>query len=217
MLGVNLVEARIYVNFDNDEPWPDVEAPIHLPRLRRLYVSHAEVLDYLVAPALEEIAFWSTEDIKTQSCFGSFVDRSGCTLRRLVLEGDVEAVTVARLLKVTTSIVELVIISTSPADFADLTVVPDAVPIAPQLQFIDIAGKSGRRPDYDMYVQMIYSRWQQPHRAVRATSLLSIDRLGSQWHHALEDLRREGLDFRLEEGVAADEAMRPLTYQPTWN
>ncbi|KAJ7173308.1 hypothetical protein C8R46DRAFT_1215261 [Mycena filopes] len=53
--GLNLVEIRLSINFDG-EPWPDVTDAVHLPSLRRLYTSHCEVLDFLVAPALEELA-----------------------------------------------------------------------------------------------------------------------------------------------------------------
>ncbi|KAJ7173317.1 hypothetical protein C8R46DRAFT_1031676 [Mycena filopes] len=116
-LGLNLVELRILIAFD-DEPWPEVTQAMHLPCLRRLYVSDPVVLDYLIVPALTEIALeiWLGYGEKIESSFRPFVERSGCTLHRLSLHGGVEAATLAYLLKSATTITELVIIKSLEPD-----------------------------------------------------------------------------------------------------
>ncbi|KAJ7777004.1 hypothetical protein B0H16DRAFT_1879177 [Mycena metata] len=109
VLGANLVEVHIHVT-DNSEPWlADVDERIHLPCLRRLYVYDTEILDFLVAPTLEEISLWSDMEQEIQSRVRPFVERSACTLRRLCLVGYVDAVTITNILNDTTSVVELAI------------------------------------------------------------------------------------------------------------
>ncbi|KAJ6471913.1 hypothetical protein C8R45DRAFT_1013533 [Mycena sanguinolenta] len=51
----NLAEAHIGVRF-RDESWPDTGAIIGLPALKSLFISHPEVLRYIWAPVLQELA-----------------------------------------------------------------------------------------------------------------------------------------------------------------
>ncbi|KAJ6550857.1 hypothetical protein DFH09DRAFT_1319721 [Mycena vulgaris] len=60
-LAKNLVQARIEIQFD-EEPWPNSGEFADLLRLRCLYISDAEVLSYLRAPAVQEIAHYLEED-----------------------------------------------------------------------------------------------------------------------------------------------------------
>ncbi|KAJ7138214.1 hypothetical protein C8R44DRAFT_341786 [Mycena epipterygia] len=81
----NLVQARIYTDFD-DEPWSDTGEIIHLLRLQRLLVSHEEILNFLRVPVLQEIALkaYEEEDLN-HLLLDPFMLRSGCTLRHLQL------------------------------------------------------------------------------------------------------------------------------------
>ncbi|KAJ7648308.1 hypothetical protein DFH06DRAFT_1135752 [Mycena polygramma] len=83
-MAPNIVEARIFVAFDL-EPWPDSNEITDLIFLRRLFISHAEILDYLTTPHLEELAIYLRADEPSD-----FVDRlmaSSCPLRKLTLAG----------------------------------------------------------------------------------------------------------------------------------
>ncbi|KAJ7320892.1 hypothetical protein DFH08DRAFT_819139 [Mycena albidolilacea] len=55
-LATNLVEVYISAEFD-DNQWPDTDEIIILRHLRRLFVSNPQILNYIVAPAPEELAF----------------------------------------------------------------------------------------------------------------------------------------------------------------
>ncbi|KAJ7155805.1 hypothetical protein C8R46DRAFT_434030 [Mycena filopes] len=221
-LGLNLVEVRISIAFD-DEPWPAVTQVIHLPSLRRLYVSHPEMLAFLIAPALDEIALesWLGDGEEIQSNFRPFVERSRCTLRRLCLHGGVEAATLSHLLKGTTTITELAILrSIAPgaehddvALFDMLTIAPETPHIAPQLQSISLGCEPGNSLDRSRCLAMIHSRWKQPHRALRAADLLS-----AAAEDPVDDLnmREEGLDLMIQSGQLAQEVMKDWTYNPTW-
>ncbi|KAJ7609126.1 hypothetical protein FB45DRAFT_1039281 [Roridomyces roridus] len=58
-MATNLVEAHILIVSD-DEPWPDRNnQPINLHRLQRLYVSNMEILNYLKAPLVDELAVYT--------------------------------------------------------------------------------------------------------------------------------------------------------------
>ncbi|KAJ7777048.1 hypothetical protein B0H16DRAFT_1879206 [Mycena metata] len=226
VLGANLVEVRICLEFDI-EPWPHVDEPIHLPCLRRLYTSHVEILGYLSTPALDELALCMGEGDMIQSRFGPFVEQSGCSLRRLRLEGRVETAKIAHLLKETPSIVDLAIIFSSasnaekPAVLAMLTMIPDTPHVAPQLQSISIGCRPSCSLDHMKFTEMLYSRWKEPRHALGAAAFLSAN---SQYaleelreNETLKDLKREGLDFWMEYGPVAQKNIGLWTYYPGWD
>ncbi|KAJ7173322.1 hypothetical protein C8R46DRAFT_1189638 [Mycena filopes] len=222
-LAVSLVELRIVIDFD-DNPRPNVKETYHLPCLRRLYVSHPVLLGFLTAPSLEELAlnYWPDNGTEMQRSFGPFVERSGCTLKRLCLDGYVKAATLSRMLKDTTSITELVIIKSvvSGAEIDEaalLHMLMETPNVAPQLQSISLGCHLGRSPNHRLCLQMISSRWRQPHRALRAAALLSPDALAP--HHTLDvlNMRQEGLDLLVLDGPAAKRIMNDWTYHQSWN
>ncbi|KAJ7173316.1 hypothetical protein C8R46DRAFT_113150 [Mycena filopes] len=219
-VGSNLVEVRMILDFDFEatEPWSD--SAIHLPYLRRLFVSHAVLLHFLVAPALDEIALLTSYGDGIQSNFRPFVERSGCTVRRLCLYGRVEAASLADILKSTTTVTELVLVEAAELGGADsallpvLTLAPERPPLAPQLQSICLGSAEGNFLNLNVCMHMISSRWKQPHRALRAATLLSADPLSP-----VDDLnmRQEGLDLLILDGRRAEEIMGDWTYQTSWN
>ncbi|KAJ7155800.1 hypothetical protein C8R46DRAFT_1116493 [Mycena filopes] len=218
-LALNLVELRIDIAFD-DELWPALIQAMHLPCLRRLYTSHPHVLGHLVAPALDEIALESWPS--SGEIFRLFVERSGCILHRLCLQGCVEAATLADLLKGMTTITELAIIKSLEPDeegdddalLAMLTMSPGTPHIAPQLQSISLGCWLGNSLPRALCLAMIHSRWKQPHRVLRAANLLSADPLDP-----VDDLnmREEGLNLIIQSGRLAEEIMNNWTYHPSWN
>ncbi|KAJ7173295.1 hypothetical protein C8R46DRAFT_1348013 [Mycena filopes] len=217
-LARSLVELRIDIGFDDDEPWPEVTEVIHLPCLRRLYVNRSNVLDFLDTPALDEFALrlWSGDGDEIQGIFGPFAERSGCTLRRLCFYGCVEAATLAEMLKATANVTELVIIKSLELgeegdDFAllaMLTTSPETADVAPHLHSISLGCERDNTLDPTLCLAMIHSRWKLPHRALRAAALLSAEPLGP-----VDDLnmRREGLDLLVLDGPVAEEIMNDWT------
>ncbi|KAJ7862993.1 hypothetical protein B0H13DRAFT_2204066 [Mycena leptocephala] len=110
-LAKNLVVAYIAVSFD-EEPWPPSSETIELGSLLRLFVSHAEVLDNLRTPHLEEIAvaFLPGEAPSLPTHLSSLIIRSLCPLRRLCLAGGPAPGPTAEILSKIPSIVDLGII-----------------------------------------------------------------------------------------------------------
>jgi hypothetical protein len=79
-LATNLVEVYISAEFD-DNQWPDADEIIILRHLRRLFVSNPQILNYIVAPALEELAFSLVKDDTANDILPhleSFHSRSAC-------------------------------------------------------------------------------------------------------------------------------------------
>ncbi|KAJ7155799.1 hypothetical protein C8R46DRAFT_1196529 [Mycena filopes] len=226
--GLNLVELRLSIGFDND-PWPDVKDTVQLPSLRRLYTSRYQVLDFLVAPALEEMAlmFYRGDGENIQSSFGAFVERSKCTLRRLCLDGSVEADTVTRLLKDNKSITELAVIHGNRSNAAVLALLAILIidprssepQIGPQLESISIGCRAGCRIEATLYLEMVHSRWSPPYPTLKSVALLSTDTLGSAYSYmtSIPTFRKQGLNFLVQDGEDADEIMNHWTYHPSWN
>ncbi|KAF7336355.1 F-box domain-containing protein [Mycena venus] len=118
----SLIEARIIISFDND-PWPNPDGSgiIDLTSLRRLCVTHPDILNYIRTPRLEEIAvhFAKEEEKALPTYFVSILSRSRCPLRKLCLVGEPAAHPTADILRNIPSIVELsIIISPRAADTA---------------------------------------------------------------------------------------------------
>ncbi|KAJ7155787.1 hypothetical protein C8R46DRAFT_433913 [Mycena filopes] len=220
--GLNLVELRIIIG--SDEPWPPVTQVIQLPCLRRLYVNFLDVLDFLDTPALDEFALrvWSGHENDIQRTLGSFTERSGCTLRRLCLYGCVDVATLGQMLNTARSITELAIIKALEPDddrndfplLGVLTMTPGTHHVAPHLHSIFLGCERDNTLDLSMCLAMIHSRWKQPHQALRAAALMSVDPLGP-----VDDfnMRREGLDLLILDGSEAERTMANWTYETNWN
>ncbi|KAJ7434795.1 hypothetical protein FB451DRAFT_1571818 [Mycena latifolia] len=109
-LAQNLVEAHLAI-FGN-EPWPEDGDIIELPRLRRLYVSHGSILDYLRTPALQEITFRTREaDQDLLPTLDSFLIRSACALRRVCFRRYPDARTIIDILKKFPAITQVTILT----------------------------------------------------------------------------------------------------------
>ncbi|KAJ6568427.1 hypothetical protein DFH09DRAFT_1155367 [Mycena vulgaris] len=224
-LAFNLVEARIEVLFDK-EPWPHQGEAIPLRRLRRLYVSETTILNYLKAPALQEIAIYTRGDgaAGLQHPLESFLVRSACNLRRLCFRGSPIAREVSETLQKFTSITELAIVTCHPrGDFPtlyqaanaiiyDLTVDPFITPsgvLAPHLSGIDFGCESETYINYGLHLKMLESRWRAAECALKAAALVteSGPRPEPVTLAGFHSLCAEGLDLLLMNGSEGSEAI----------
>ncbi|KAJ7498105.1 hypothetical protein B0H11DRAFT_2383026 [Mycena galericulata] len=227
----DLVEARVRVNFDNTDPWPDSGETIQLLHLRRLDVSHVEILDYLSTPVLEDAALNCTEEEDTDfyTLLVTFLIRSSCPLRRLCIRGSPDPHAAAAVLQKISSVTELAILITNAASqetetFRTLLTILDGLGgawVSPQLSEIHFGfdGEKGVAIDYPLYLRMLQSRWKSAACALKGASLLT--RAGpcpdSETLCRLEELMKEGLDISLLSGSDATTVMDSWSYSTqTW-
>ncbi|KAJ7138175.1 hypothetical protein C8R44DRAFT_728346 [Mycena epipterygia] len=225
-LASNLVQARIQIRFD-DESWPESGEIIHVLRLQRLFSSHGDVLTYLSAPVLQEIAFDVPEEGDPNYLFylDPFVLRSGCILRRLSFSGSPTTDTAAEMLRKYPSIMELAIVHTSHQSFNEcmshLTIKNPSGSTAMSPQLLEIylgfySDDSGI--DYTLFLHMLQSRWKAKECALNSAALLTDSGTGPDpaTLHALDVLRRDGMDILVQQGTKASNAMDSWTYNPVW-
>lgn len=218
----NLVEARLIIDFD-EAPWPDSAEIIDVLCLRRLFVSPAEFLNYLKAPALQQIAL-DVVETDAPSVFHhleSLILRSGCTLQKLSLAGYPPASETIDILRKYPSITALTFIIHNERDasseaantlISHLTIPPHTPPhavIAPHLSDICIGCENETSIDHAAYLKMLRSRWDNEHCTLKAASL--VTHLGLRPDPAtlsgLEALRHDGLDLLVFEGSDAQAVM----------
>ncbi|KAJ7483505.1 hypothetical protein FB451DRAFT_1234812, partial [Mycena latifolia] len=157
-LALNLVEVRIDIRSDEDERWPD--EIINLTLLRRLYVSYPKILEYLRAPALQDIGFSLEENEGPEFPLGylePFIVRSGWIPL---------AHTAAKILQKFPSVSELVMIVHDPDyDRANTFISSLTIPnptasavLSPQLTTIYFGCSGSRCIDFTLYLKMLQSR-----------------------------------------------------------
>ncbi|KAJ7483363.1 hypothetical protein FB451DRAFT_1555352 [Mycena latifolia] len=231
-LAQNLVEARLAIF--GDEPWPEDGDIIELPRLRRLYVSHGSILDYLRTPALQEIAFRTREadqDLLLPT-LDSFLIRSACALRRVCFRGYPDARTVIDILKQFPAITQLAILTwnrdgdldnhctAANALISSLTVSnpPGSAAVSPQLTTIEFGCEEETYIDHALYLKMLESRWRAQSCALKSASLFMDSGPGPNptTLDGLHSLRNEGLDLSLQQGREAADVMGHWIYIPGW-
>ncbi|KAF7305223.1 ABC protein [Mycena kentingensis (nom. inval.)] len=177
----------VHVHVDVVEHHPDwaahIDEPIRLDRLRRLYASHPEVLDYLIAPSLAECSLRVEDDdaIFMQS-LARLVRRSGCTLRTLCVSGSLTRAIIPPILA------EDALLSLDTLRFIftpDLVTRPDISGIIDELT-TPLPGTESIRHlafsvgnlhalDCTSFVEMVYSRLHCDGYALRELSLLILD------------------------------------------
>jgi hypothetical protein len=225
-LARNLVEVRIVLKFSQDVQGPS--GVLYLSSLRRIYVSQASVLDRLVIPGLEKLAFYvgAGQAPSAQTHVESFLDRSSCPLRTLCLRGSPDTHLGAEILRKTPSILELGMFLTNASDEIDslvseLTVngVPGSSVIAPQLCYISVGCQNATYMDYAVYLKMLQSRWNKDGCALKRAALLrdsgpAPDRATLR---GLEVLQENGLELSLLEGPAGRKDIRRWLCRSTWD
>jgi hypothetical protein len=178
-LTQNLVRAHIGIAFDNG-PWPDTDEIITLHHLRYLHVTNLASLRFLKAPVLEGLAFCVNgypPDIVL-----AFLDRSRCPLRRLYLSGSPDARSATRIFGKLGSITELIIghevsgfvarnrvnaliVALTTSNLVGSTV------LVPHLRLVVVACGEDHYIDYATFVQMLKSRRQGAHCALKSAGL----------------------------------------------
>ncbi|KAJ7483486.1 hypothetical protein FB451DRAFT_107135 [Mycena latifolia] len=225
-LATNLVEAHIAVDF-NDAPWPGSDEVINLTLLRRLYVTHPEIFQYLRAPSVQEIALGLNKGDRPKHILPpleSFVMRSGCSLRRLCLYGFVADPTAVEILRKFPSVSELAIITADAEDAAYKAVnalisnltLPNptgGAVLAPRLSKIHFGCENECFIDYTLYLQMLESRWKAQDCALEGAALIirSGPRPDPTTLNALNMLRQDGLDFLFLTGSKATDVTNRWT------
>ncbi|KAF7371144.1 hypothetical protein MSAN_00749800 [Mycena sanguinolenta] len=223
-LAQNLVEAHIEIDFNDEELEPPKAGLINLPHLRRLFVSHSEVLDNLELHGLEGLALWVHEEQADDIVhhFESFFSHSECPLRRLCLRGS-DAHATAQILGKIPSVAELALAvneTHSQGDFDLFMSTLSSSEIAPQLHSLFFASEAGSIiDDYTAYLKMLRTRWEADGSALKNAALLAVaegsgpdlDTLGG-----LHALRLEGLDLLILEGSAASKEMFNWLYSSSW-
>ncbi|KAJ7138195.1 hypothetical protein C8R44DRAFT_341636 [Mycena epipterygia] len=225
-LAPNLVQARIYVNF-NEGDWPESDEIIHLPRLQRLFVSHDDILECLRAPVLQEIVFDVPEeaDLDYPLPLDPFMSRSGCTLRKLSFRRLPPTHAVVEVLQKYASVTELTIIhhlDTRANDLISQLTFPNSTgraAISPQLSKISFAfAVDSYTVDYTRYLDMLKSRWNAADCALRSAVLLTDSGKGPDpaTLRGLDALRQDGMNILVLDGEETSRLIDSWTYTPTW-
>ncbi|KAF8211003.1 hypothetical protein K438DRAFT_1808618 [Mycena galopus ATCC 62051] len=224
-LAHNLVEAHIKVELDH-EPWPDSE-PIDLPRLRGLYSSHPWILNYLKAPALEELAFLVDREDMANNSLGHleiFLGRLAGPLRRLCLQ-KANAHTIAQILGKFSFVTELVLMI---SDFDTQEQIDQLISaltfsgstmLALQLHSLFFGSDDGTLNDFDYttYYEMLKSRWRAEGSALKnAVLLVDYPGPGPEILRGFDALRQEGMDLLILEGSEATKEVFTWFRSSTW-
>ncbi|KAJ6530824.1 hypothetical protein DFH09DRAFT_1284992 [Mycena vulgaris] len=211
----NLVEASVFVRFDNEEPWPEDAEIINLMCLQRLFVSHPEVMRYLKAPALHAISIRVIQSEEPIHHLEPFLLRSSCNLRTLGLQGSPNSLQVVAILRQVPSIITLGILveqldasAETDALISHLTIT-EHTGSALHLTKISFGCQERTSVDYAAYLRMLQSRWKSENGALRSAALFTNEgpKLDEATARGLDLLRRDGLDFSSLEGPEAKEVM----------
>jgi hypothetical protein len=226
-LGHNLVEAHVAIAFDN-RPWPQIGEPMALLHLRRLYISHWEALDYLRAPALEELGLFTSYEDRVADILRpleSFHTRSACPLRRFYFRGLPDTHQTMQILDKFACITELALtievtdVQETDLLMAALAVSQDNAMVAPQLRalFVGCLNDTYGRIDFKLYLELLRLRWRTEGCALKRTALLTeCDGPDVATLQDLGALQQEGLDLLVLDGEKATREMDTWLYTPTW-
>ncbi|KAJ7123567.1 hypothetical protein C8R44DRAFT_875757 [Mycena epipterygia] len=215
--------AHIRVDFDELD-WPESGKTIDLFHLRRLFVSHGDILKYLRAPVLQEIGFFVNEEEPEEDLphLQPFVARSGCTLRKLSFRGTPIPRSVTEILRQYPSIIELVVVvlfgqSRSAGDLISMLTIPNAdgcAAMSPHLSRISFGSYDDSSIDYGLYLHMLQSRWQAEDCGLTGAALVIDSEIGpdAATLRGFDLLRRDGM-----KGAEAVNVMEGWVQSPTWN
>jgi hypothetical protein len=210
MTAKNLTEARICI-CDEETSLAAPGTIIELCGLRRLYVSRADVLDFLRLPALHDVAFYhESRELDTMQYLDSIVERSSCVLRRLCVEGLPVADMVTDILRTHQAIAELVVILLEPDSSVDADSLighlagqntEGVFTLAPQLNGMFFGCQNGNSFDYGLYHDMLLSRWKTGAlRSAGLTTYSDSERPDSSTYRRLDALRADGLNLLCVDG-----------------
>ncbi|KAJ7036627.1 hypothetical protein C8F04DRAFT_1257853 [Mycena alexandri] len=183
--------------------------------LRRLFVSHTEILEFLKFPVLKEIAIDVGPDENVLTHLEPSLIRSSCSLGMLSFAGCPPADATIQILQKFPSIRELAIIVDTVEDgarltrfMASLTVseTEETTVVAPHLNRVSLGCEDKGYIDHDTFLKMVKSRWRAEHCALKSAAMF-IDAGEAPMRSGFSELYEEGLDFFLAEGLDASEAI----------
>ncbi|KAJ6503735.1 hypothetical protein C8R45DRAFT_1209348 [Mycena sanguinolenta] len=224
----NLHEARIIRDFDWTLAWP--EPGVRLTRLRRLYISDPEILDYLATPVLERMVV--IDSIETSLHLEAFLTRSSCPLRRLCIAGLPDLPSLLIILEQSPSITELaMIVRGTDANDEDIErdvfttflthfTISDSTGILPHISRLDLACKKVDTIPYPLYLDMLDSRWNVRNCALKAAELLLPNAAvfpDPQFLARMETLRQDGLQNSFSSGKPALRRANEWLNIPSWD
>ncbi|KAJ7605288.1 hypothetical protein FB45DRAFT_1069409 [Roridomyces roridus] len=233
-MAPNVVEACIQIvpESNGEESWPNASGPtLDLSHLRRLYVSHAEILDYIRAPGLDAIAVWVDQPTGVAARLDSFLIRSSCTtLRRLYFNSIPHVSTTAEILKKYPSITSLVLSlgerteEESNAALHDhltmLSVQDDSASFvqSPQLTEISLASPLSVPIDYPLCLKMLQSRCKHPNCALTTATFVTVEGPGPDpvTLAGMKELRDGGMDILVQLGSEAQKHFDRWMYACPW-
>ncbi|KAJ7602703.1 hypothetical protein DFH06DRAFT_1311422 [Mycena polygramma] len=226
-LTQNLVEACVTISFDSND-WSQPEL-IELLCLRRLYISAPLALTFLKFPLLDEIALYlhPNHDGRGLAHLESSVARSLCPIRKLCIQGCSNAPRIAEVLQTFHSIVDLAIITDTPAATANAGVLLDILDeqplgsrvVAPQLCRLSFGCTEQGSLDHERFCEVVKYRWEQSVCSLKYAALFVNSGAGPDAAvlSGLNALREEGLDFFFVDGSDASVAMDGRRCYSTWN
>ncbi|KAJ6503737.1 hypothetical protein C8R45DRAFT_571301 [Mycena sanguinolenta] len=224
----NLQQARITRDFDLTLPWPEPGEPIHLLHLRRLYVSHPEILNYLAAPVLEGLAIKGDDGI---AHVDPFLTRSSCPVRRLSITGLPDVQSTAVILQQHHSITALAIMVRDFAEededtecdvlttFLTHFTMSNSTGILPHISRLDFGCEHAETIPYPRYLDMLGSQRNAHNCALQAAELLLPNGVILPDPHSLarmEMLRKEGMHISYVSGYDAQDRADQWLYVPSW-
>ncbi|KAF7335869.1 F-box domain-containing protein [Mycena sanguinolenta] len=176
----NLVEVCIRRAFDDVRNWPQDYEVISLLCARRLYVSHAPMLDYLRAPLLEELAMGgdAPDGPTLRAHIGGLLTRSGCSPTSLSLRGSI-CEFVSTVLHELVSFTHVALVDSEPEDHFELLsyVLPAAShpdssnPSPPHVNTLRFS--SALHPD--VFLRLLESGWSAERSSLKAVELVHHD------------------------------------------
>nr|GAT49379.1 predicted protein [Mycena chlorophos] len=231
--ATTLVEAYVWVDFE--PTWPELllaqnQQVIHLPYLRRLFISFPRILHHIGTPALEElgVAFGDQPEPGVADCYdlrdilAGYLspERSACPLRRLLIHNYPAPDPIMQILRTHTHITELGLMVNSPEGVIGLevvlaTLVVNTSPIAPHLKHLFVACENDTTFDYTLYERVISSRFRARDKgyALQSTALaLEEGVVPGEVIQSLQRMEREGLVWSLFTEHDAGDAIVRWTY-----
>ncbi|KAF7317090.1 hypothetical protein HMN09_00443700 [Mycena chlorophos] len=187
-----LVEARLLTSEADVEAlgWPGPEREIALLRLRRLYVSHGDILDKIHTPKLSEITYehFNPADLSTSEHLESLVAFSSCSLRCICLTGDPSSEAAIVVLQKFANISELRVLWVDENGEEEVGALFSALmgdvgfgPLAPSLISLSLGWDhwvylDDDPQDFDLLEKMFIARCKAPECALRKVELFRSSR-----------------------------------------
>ncbi|KAJ7607884.1 hypothetical protein FB45DRAFT_1011119 [Roridomyces roridus] len=230
ILSANLALVEAHINVYPYPVWPATGQVIQLSQLRRLYVSHAEVLQYLQVAILEQFTLYLRwHEMYLIPALDRFVADTSSTVRRLCLRGLPHEALASKLMNRCTSLIELAIIIVGgdrygfDEDSGHATVANDLVELITylpsQITGLHLTFEDKSPFDYGLWADVLESRWRMGQGSLRVATLCFNGRRPKPEPGTLEklgSLRESGLDYKLVKSADWWDHVAPWMCCPLW-